>query len=768
MLTKGEKRIGLVILLVQVMILGLLGTYAYLDVKNTRGGVFRDGQSGCFGLYGGVDEARGGYYADEETAAAGLFTCGPYSTIKKGIYEVTVYYESTGTNHVCYAYTEDGENFANALESDRVTLDAHHTVKRFFIWVNRETNDFEVQTVYGGNGTLLIKGITVTKGMVSVIHSIVLWLFLFGIVDVIAFLGLCRRKKLLSDLTLLTGMLLGGIIFFASAPLFRNGLLNLSTDLNFILMRIDGLKDGILSGEFPVRIQPNWLNGYGYATSVFYGDLLLLFPAFLRIAGFSVQDAYHCYVFCINTATCLIAYYCLKGIFRRRSVALVGSGIYTLSAFRLIFIYGTSRGGMFSAYLFLPLVAYGIYLIYHEPQKHRCVFCTAVGMTGVIQSHLLTGEIAVFAIALTILFSVRRFFQKRTVAAMGKAVAVSLLFNLGFLVPLFDYMGEGFYVSSDGWKAIYHYIQKNGESAAGFFSLFHGGNSQTAPDVVWLAGLFLFAVILLLVPASRMKEEDAVYRRFGKVTLAVSVVLLVMGTRYFPWDFLEERFAFLRMPVNSIQYPSRFYSVASIFAVMTVCCGLMLLKEACKEHVAQAIWACVILCGFLSAAWSISTYVNETDVQVRYDTAALDTNRISTKEYLPEGADPDLYCHEEPIADASITISDFTRNGLTLMLQCVNNGSESAGVELPLVYYKGYRAQDEAGTRLCLEPTDNAAVRLTVPGGYAGEITIRFHEPAAWRIAWWVSILSVAAAAAAGMCVCFRDWQRIGAAEKRL
>lgn len=38
MLTKGEKRIGLVILLVQVMILGLLGTYAYLDVKNTRGG----------------------------------------------------------------------------------------------------------------------------------------------------------------------------------------------------------------------------------------------------------------------------------------------------------------------------------------------------------------------------------------------------------------------------------------------------------------------------------------------------------------------------------------------------------------------------------------------------------------------------------------------------------------------------------------------------------------------------------------------------------
>lgn len=38
MLTKVEKRIGLVILLVQVMILGFLGTYAYLDVKQYPGG----------------------------------------------------------------------------------------------------------------------------------------------------------------------------------------------------------------------------------------------------------------------------------------------------------------------------------------------------------------------------------------------------------------------------------------------------------------------------------------------------------------------------------------------------------------------------------------------------------------------------------------------------------------------------------------------------------------------------------------------------------
>ena len=71
------------------------------------------------------------------------------------------------------------------------------------------------------------------------------------------------------------------IILMASIPLFNNYLIR-GHDIYFHLMRIEGLAQGLGAGEFPVRIQPAWYDGYGYAVSVFYSDLFL-YPAALLI-----------------------------------------------------------------------------------------------------------------------------------------------------------------------------------------------------------------------------------------------------------------------------------------------------------------------------------------------------------------------------------------------------------------------------------------------------------------------------------------------------
>ena len=43
-----------------------------------------------------------------------------------------------------------------------------------------------------------------------------------------------------------------------------------------------------------------------------YGDVLLYFPALLRICGLSLQMAYKAFVVAMTAFTCLICYWCLK------------------------------------------------------------------------------------------------------------------------------------------------------------------------------------------------------------------------------------------------------------------------------------------------------------------------------------------------------------------------------------------------------------------------------------------------------------------------
>ena len=60
-------------------------------------------------------------------------------------------------------------------------------------------------------------------------------------------------------------------------------------DLTYHLQRIEGVKDGILGGQFPVRLEPRWVYDHGYANAIFYCNTFLYFPALLRLLGFTVS-----------------------------------------------------------------------------------------------------------------------------------------------------------------------------------------------------------------------------------------------------------------------------------------------------------------------------------------------------------------------------------------------------------------------------------------------------------------------------------------------
>lgn len=89
-----------------------------------------------------------------------------------------------------------------------------------------------------------------------------------------------------------------------------------------------------------------------------------------------------------------------------------------------------------------------------------------------------------------------------------------------------------------------------------------------------------------------------------------------------------------------------------------------------------------------------------------------------------------------------VLVQDVARNKTTFTFWADSSHSEAGGfVELPVLHYKGYVATCN-GTKLTLSTGSNNVVRVEIPSGLSGLVTVRFVQPLYWRIADVISLLS--------------------------
>ena len=152
---------------------------------------------------------------------------------------------------------------------------------------------------------------------------------------------------------ILLGSIFFVVIFFACSPLMTKHCIN-GHDVDYHLLRIESLKEGILAGKPFLKVNMLFLGGAGYASSLFYPDLLLYFPGVLRALGVSINQSYHLFV-----ALCIIlcyasTYICTKMVTKKRFSSMIGAIIMTLSQYHIDDIYTRSAVGEFTAFIFLP------------------------------------------------------------------------------------------------------------------------------------------------------------------------------------------------------------------------------------------------------------------------------------------------------------------------------------------------------------------------------------------------------------------------------
>jgi len=729
---------------------------------------------GIAGLFGksriyeyGVEEAtvqfgdylqeRQGYVADVMTGATGSMMAFEGISLPRGHYVVSLKYE-TDTDYVngCKVIA-DAAGFRGCLANG----DVFHAALRetnLDMWLLRDAGPIAVQVDYNA-GTLIVGGLTIRE--TNALNRIYLTVLLFGI-------ALCNSVLLFREYDKLVGVSertkrvmfgLGVIWIFSSLPLLTDYILE-SGDVTYHLNRIEGIKDGILSGQFPVRIAPRWLEGNGYASAIFYPEITLLPAAILRMIGFTITTSYRIYMMIMNLITVLVSYYCFSKMFRNEYIGVLCSMLHVLSIYRIFNMYVKGSLGEMQAMVFLPLLVYGFYRVFtqdSETNSYKWTFLPlTVAFAGLIQSHLLTCElVGGFTILLCIILW-KKVLRKATFLVLTKTVILSVLISAWFLVPFFDYMVTGNFVIQNVSART---IQERGLYVAHLFTpipfygdntLFkHTGMVETAPVGI---GFILLIVILIWLYLWFTKGKQGLKEKglsgedinLGILVSVFAIISMVMSLNVFPWDRIQTVNGVLAVLVSSLQFPTRLLTIANIMLVVLAgIIGKYVLVSGKESLVGGFV---ISICGLtvLTSLFGMNDHLHKGKYMKIYGPSGMGYGYIAGAEYLPYGTDQTRLVFRNPESSENVCIEGFEKGALKVDVNCYNIGSGEGILTMPLLYYKGYVAYD-VDTKEELEVFDgeNHSVSVKVPEGYSGVICTRFVSLWYWRVAEGITVLTV-------------------------
>ena len=675
-----------------------------------------------------------------------------------GVYRLELSYESAGdTNAMCNV--KDGTVYYGGLlcNGEHMYAALDHTSYDF--WLFEPTEELSVTIDYSGQESL-------TTGNLRIVETNLLWTRYLTILLAISALILwtlwyqkrdAQKEKKERRHVVIFGI--GVIAFLASIPYLYDGMIS-GADLTYHLQRIEGVKDGLLTGQFPVRLEPRWVFDHGYANGIFYCNLLLYFPAALRMLGFTVTESYLLYCIALNIATAAIAWYCFGKMFRDDVVGLACSGLYTLSIFRVYRLLGTGAVGEGSAFTFFPLVLYGIYLVFEGKKEERefrnSWIVLGLGYAGLVQTHVLSCEIAALMTVLLCLVYLPKLFEKERFLKCVQGAFFALGLSLWYLVPFLDY-----YFTQDVKirHASARTIQERGvtfvQELQTFWN-FHDTAASTTermqythpvgPGLFLIAGVFLLLLLLFLEVIPRGKETE---KSFAIRSAGVGCLALWMATDTFPWDALQTTSQTAATLVSSLQFPYRFIGWGMTFLIVVVGYLLSFFRKNQKMFYRMGL-VIVMTAVATSYVYLIDAEDESTGAIHLFNRESMGFGYISGEEYLIYGTDSSALSFAKPEADEGIRISEYEKKGLRATFFCENSLDTQGTVKLPILLYKGYQASGDGGEPLEITDDGSHLLGLSVPAGYSGRITVKFTEPWYWRAAELIT-LAVVVAFVAGM-----------------
>lgn len=494
-------------------------------------------------------------------------------------------------------------------------------------------------------------------------------------------------------------------------------------DISYHSNRIISISQELQAGHFPVLIYSNMLDGFGYASSLFYPELFLYIPAILTALGMHFLTSFKLLTIISTFFTFLFTFYSANRIFKNKNISWVITILYGCAFYRLTNIYTRGAIGEILVLTFLPLVICGLYEIIFGENKKWWILC--FGIFGIMNSHILSFVITVVFILIVCLINIVRIFKdKKRLVNLIIAGVISILLICSFVLPYLEQ------ANSDTFK-----VDKNGSVYTGEFLEYYAVSLKELINNEFNKGEYYKGIgtILLILPffIFKCKNKDN-ENTFMKQLFALGLVFLIITTTLFPWKEVCEKFEFIR----TFQFPFRLNILITVMFSFVGGYAICNILEN-KKELLYIIYIFLIMIT-LSLLSSLNTnFLNLTLEEI------LTYSPVGNAEYEPyELSKEDKKVHnvanEEEIK--------FTRNSSKIEFNYENTEDEMT-IHIPLAYYKGYVAYiEDDGVKTELTVSKDEKTKNVIVSNdeiLTGKITVEYKMTAIQRIGYILTYVTL-------------------------
>lgn len=522
-------------------------------------------------------------------------------------------------------------------------------------------------------------------------------------------------------------VLLTSLMMFLYNPLYPGH------DFYFHYRRLQALMDALSNGNiFLSYLDYTAADGYGYFTKAFYPDVILI--PFAIIGNLtSIQFGYLSLIF-VSTILCgVFTYKAVNTIYKNPSAAAISGLLYAFCLYRLLDIYTRSAIGEALSFTFVPLVFLGLYHIIRGDYKKWYIL--TIGFSLMIFTHLISSVLMFITVVIfLIIYNKSLRSEPKRLLYLVVSGCIALLTVAYYVYPMIEQI-----LSNDFYYETRDIMSKADSSAYKFHWVIWGMfNGFVQPKQLFIPGGGLLLTILIFLrlfiyeKSPQLKSID--------ILAILGLVYVFAVSSFFPWGYFPFNLLnFIQMPFRLYEFSCFFFAVAGAYYFT------MLLKTKKRLILGGCFIVVMISVSFFNDS---ELYRVGRGVYTIEEKAAFENDyHLGGQEYFPDRLPSIDYINKRGnIVTASntlVNIQNLRKNEGITIFDVQTPGKEI--LELPLVYYKGYKSTlNDKIVPVTESPNGLVQIEVTESGQvktyYAGTLT--------QKVSWIISLLSIL-----GLCV---------------
>lgn len=548
------------------------------------------------------------------------------------------------------------------------------------------------------------------------------------------------------------------------------------------LCRLIGTEQTLVSKQFLPMIMSNFCNNFGYSWNIFYSPLTAYIPLIFRIFSFSFETCLKLFMFVVTVATGIAMYKFVIKITKNKNIAILASVLYIIAPYRITDMYVRMALAELTSFIFIPMVFSGMYSIINENKKSSLLI---IGASGLILTHTVVCMYTAMLCFIYLIVFIRK---------LNKKSILNLLVSLLMIVLITSFYWVG--LAQHYFSTSYEVFVPGRMERVDVLNFYKTSLSQLVytdqeQKMIYEIGIVTF-MGLLLTPIAIMKFEKQekekdfikIYSLFG----ILGIVLTIMTLKIFPFEKLPGTFTMIQFTFRLFEFTSFFFALIS-----AVNFWILIKNFNIRDVIIISLIACLLTTIYGKKISYEKKYDEKDFIEPRRVTK--DVGRINAGmasfEYLPSKAFNCLKTYiadreDVPIilnnSDNQITISDYEKNGSNMKMKILkaspelangtdkvyevseeltneedtiseanqddesskaNTTSEDIEIELPYIYYLGYRVKIN-GKEAKYTESEHGFVQINIDKelNEEAEITVKYLGTNEMIIAFAVSLVS--------------------------